>query len=318
MTNNKIVFYGAGKKGQEYMKCLYALGYQDYIYAFCDKNANKIKTVLQKPVLLPNEILQEKGIVYIITPLNKIYREEIHTKLSGKPYYDIKDFFEFLEVISMLLHLNRSKFIREYCAYYHVENMDKYFELAESDENINVFWDKDSPFYNSFLQLDTKAIIELACGRGRHVPKYIDSANKILLVDILQKNIDYCKERFKKFGDKIEYYKNEGFDLKQIDSESYSALFCYDAMVHFELMDIYLYLNDVYRVLIPGGKALFHHSNNFLDYRASFGSTLHSRSYMSKDIFAYLAYRSGFKIISQEIIDWSGYKDLDCITLLEK
>lgn len=39
---------------------------------------------------------------------------------------------------------------------------------------------------------------------------------------------------------------------------------------------------------------------------------------MSKNIFAYLAYRIGFKILNQEIIDWYGEKQLDCITLLEK
>lgn len=71
-------------------------------------------------------------------------------------------------------------------------------------------------------------------------------------------------------------------------------------------------------MLVSGEKVLLHLSNNFSDYKASFGSTLYSRSFMSKDIFAYLAYCSGFKIISQEIVDWSIYKNLDCITLLEK
>ena len=29
-----------------------------------------------------------------------------------------------------------------------------------------------------------------------------------------------------------------------------------------------------------------------------------SRSYMSKDLFAYLAYRVGFEIVEQHVIDW--------------
>ena len=38
---------------------------------------------------------------------------------------------------------------------------------------------------------------------------------------------------------------------------------------------------------------------------------------MSKDIFAYLAYRCGFEIIDQKEIDW-GISNLDCISLIKK
>ena len=32
-------------------------------------------------------------------------------------------------------------------------------------------------------------MVELACGRGRHVLHYIDKAENVILVDILDKNI---------------------------------------------------------------------------------------------------------------------------------
>lgn len=88
-------------------------------------------------------------------------------------------------------------------------------------------------------------------------------------------------------------------------------------MVHFEMLDIYSYLRDIYRVLIPGGRALIHHSNNSKDYKAAFANAPNGRAFMSKNLFAHLAYKSGFKIISQDVIDW-GIKNLDCITLIEK
>lgn len=71
------------------------------------------------------------------------------------------------------------------------------------------------------------------------------------------------------------------------------------------MMDIYEYLKDIYRVLIPGGKALLHHSNNTSDYKASFANAPHGRSFMSKDVFAYLAYRAGFDVLEQKVIDWT-------------
>ena len=42
--------------------------------------------------------------------------------------------------------------------------------------------------------------------------------------------------------DKVQYYRNNGFNLEQLPSEEYTALFSYDAMVHFEMIDIYEYL----------------------------------------------------------------------------
>lgn len=38
---------------------------------------------------------------------------------------------------------------------------------------------------------------------------------------------------------------------------------------------------------------------------------------MDKKIFAYLAYRCGFEIIDQTVIDWS-VPELDCISLIRK
>ena len=38
---------------------------------------------------------------------------------------------------------------------------------------------------------------------------------------------------------------------------------------------------------------------------------------MSKEAFAYLAYRAGFEILEQQVINW-GIPSLDCITLVEK
>lgn len=38
---------------------------------------------------------------------------------------------------------------------------------------------------------------------------------------------------------------------------------------------------------------------------------------MSKECFAYLAYRAGFMVLEQKTVDWSE-PELDCITLLEK
>jgi len=318
MTNNKLILYGAGKNGREYMACLRSLGYEDAVYGFCDKDAEHMKSVAGKPVFMRKDILTQEGLIYIITPEDEEIRKEIHMGLEETQYFDVGNAAAFLEVMPKVLHVNRSEFIREYCAYYHVDHMEHYFVAAESKASLDVFWTPESNFYQMFATMDLENVVELACGRGRHVPQYIESSRNVTLVDILQKNIDFCRKRFERYGNKVHFYKNDGFDLKLLASNSYTALFTYDAMVHFELMDIYSYLTDIYRILKTEGKALFHHSNYTADYKASFENAPGSRSFMSKNIFAYLAYRAGFKIISQRIIDWGGHKDLDCITLVQK
>ncbi|GFI46956.1 hypothetical protein IMSAGC019_02276 [Lachnospiraceae bacterium] len=206
---------------------------------------------------------------------------------------------------------------REFIAVYHLDEMEDYYSIAESSDCLQVFWGANSEFRKRFSLLDLSNVIELACGHGRHVTQYINMADKITLVDILEENILYCQKRF---GDntKIDYYVNSGHDLKRLTSSSFSALFTYDAMVHFEMLDIFEYLKETYRILKIGGKALFHHSNNAEDYKITFSTGTSGRNYMSAQLFAYLSNRAGLKVVEQKIINWGKSKDLDCITLVEK
>ena len=220
-----------------------------------------------------------------------------------------------LRTALMKHNVSTIEYNREQIAEYHVTDMDEYFRRAESDDSLRTFWGSDSAFYRMFKKMDVSRVIELACGRGRHVPYYMDFADEIVLVDILEKNIELCKKRFD--DKKISFLTNNGYDLSLLDDNSYTALFTYDAMVHFELMDIFKYLNETYRVLEKGGMALFHHSNNAKDYRTTFETAPHGRNYMSKDLFAYLACRAGLNIVEQQVIDW-GERNLDCITLVSK
>lgn len=82
------------------------------------------------------------------------------------------------------------------------------------------------------------------------------------------------------------------------------------------MLDIFQYLKETKRILVKGGKALFHHSNNTENYRITYSTGKHGRNYMSRQLFAYLAHRAGLTIIEQYVIDWGGVENLDCITLV--
>ncbi len=307
----KIILYGAGKRGNKIHKLLSDCGVE--VYGFCETvptNTNIICNGQHIAVYSYDEIVEKKEEYEVVIT---IADQNISAEVKEKCYKDeicIKSVEDFIpsekdEVIKQ----------REIVANYHVELMDDYFEDAE--QGLDLWWNENSIFYQLFSTMNLTKVVELACGRGRHVGQYIDNAEEIILVDILDKNINYCKERFKGY-DKVKYYVNNGHDLYDIEDDSCTAIFSYDSMVHFELMDIFSYLKEINRILKKGGKALLHHSNNHADYTITFLSGTHGRNYMSKDLFAYLAHRAGLKIVHQELLPWSGIEALDCITMLEK
>ncbi len=302
-----VIIYGAGARGKGIYNFFARYGKEDAIKGFCDRNYENMSAFHGKKVMSFEEALKYE-LPFLISITDKdvdSVRQNIERE-HGR--------WICLDDMAAFFGKDRVSFNREFCAFFHVSGMDGYFEAAEG--MLEGFWGEGTPFRSKFNKLDLKNVIELACGRGRHVHRYLQNAGKITLVDILEKNMDICRSRFRT-EKKIHYYCNNGYNLEALKSGEYTSLFCYDAMVHFEMMDIYEYLKDIYRVLVPGGRALIHHSNNMGDYRASFANAPNGRSFLSKDLFAYLAYRSGFEILEQEVIDW-GIKELDCISLIQK
>lgn len=312
MENRLLIIYGAGNKGRAYLEFLRRYNMETRIRCFCDRNATLIGTIDSIPVVSYEEAASME--LPFIVAIQKKKADDVVIRLKN----DRRDVYEGLDklVVDELHLMSRIDYEREICAISHINTMDPYFELAETEGALDFFWAEGSICRELFSRLDLQHTVELACGRGRHVPHYIDDAGYITLVDILEKNIDLCRRRFSD-ADQISYVVNNGYDLSALPSDHYTSLFTYDSMVHFELLDIANYLKETYRILKPGGKALFHHSNNDSDYKASYDNAAESRSFMSKTIFAYLAYRAGFEIEEQRIVDWVK-PELDCLTLVVK
>lgn len=315
--HEKIILYGAGKVGDSYYSLLDYQGLKDCVYAFCDKNADQIQKKHDIDVI-SYENAKKLGLPFVISvSQSKRYSyQEIKEKLEED---QVEYYNNLLDYIKENLTVDMVELNRKYCAFFHIDNMDGYFESAEGEGSLRIFWGENSVFFNLFQKLDLKNVVELACGRGRHVPQYLSKAGEVTLVDVLEKNIIFVKNRFIDFPN-IHYYKNNGYDFSELPNNSYTALFTYDAMVHFELLDIFNYLKETYRILTPGGLALFHHSNDSSDYKNSFVNctNCHGRNFMDKKLFAYLACRAGFEIVEQHVIDWGGTPNLDCISLVHK
>ncbi|NLL75912.1 MAG: methyltransferase domain-containing protein [Clostridiales bacterium] len=305
------VIYGAGIRGKKIYSMLKNEGIA--VEFLCDAKAEKMHSVDINgeivPVISYEKLKELKPCQVVVGIADGRACDEVTARMKNHKI-DVVQVEELLYKKSNDIVENNRRFIKNY----HLQEMQDYF--IEAENRLDFFWGEKSYFLKYFKQLDLTNVVELACGHGRHVGKYKGNAQNIILVDILNDNIEYCKNRFAD-ETKISYYTNSGYDLSEIKTESQTALFTYDAMVHFEMLDIFNYLKETRRILKNGGMALFHHSNNTENYKVTFATGTGGRNYMSKDLFAHLCNRAGLDIVEQEIIDFVA-PGLDCITLVKK
>jgi SAM-dependent methyltransferase len=203
------------------------------------------------------------------------------------------------------------------------------------------FWADGTAFRQLFAQLNTSRLVELACGHGRHSEqvlsgKYCSRPSEFTLLDVNQENVSFCKNRFgvarrlgifrnssaNRFGPvRLNIWRNSGIDFHPVAADSATAIFSYDSMVHFEFDCIISYVRDAARVLVPGGRALFHHSN-YAQPGTQWDQNPHWRNFMSRELLAHAALRAGFGVLNQVVLDWGEgagrVAAIDCLTLLEK
>ncbi len=199
-----------------------------------------------------------------------------------------------------------------------------YYNTAEKWTPI--FWGDEFPFRRMFEQLDVERCAELACGHGRHAEQLMrlkgDRVKILYCLDVIQANVDFTSRRLSRFP-QVHCLLIEGKDFQPIDTGTLTAIYCYDAMVHFSPDIVQSYLVDAHRVLKPGGRVFLHHSN--LDAPTTgntretyYGKNPNARNHMTLDIFTKLVEAASLRILETQQIDWGGVANLDRISLLER
>lgn len=191
---------------------------------------------------------------------------------------------------------------------------DRYYRDAEAgihEQWAGTIW----PLIKDF---DFDVVLELAPGGGRNTELLCDASNRIYAVDFSAKAIERCRERlgdsFK--GCEILYHRNNGRDLRMIQDESISAIYCWDSAVHFSEGIITGYVAEFSRILKEGGKGFVHHSNLGKTASNNIKKNPHWRSNISKELFGQICINNGLVIESQTDIDWGSI--VDCATVFSK
>jgi SAM-dependent methyltransferase len=190
-----------------------------------------------------------------------------------------------------------------------------YYENAE--QWTYFFWQEGGVFRRLFNRLDTTSLVELAVGHGRHAERAAQLASKLCVIDVLAENIGASAKRLAAFNN-VSYLHNDGFSYRPVADASVTGIYCYDAMVHFSPEIVAAYLQDTQRVLAPGGRAVFHHSNYAAPAERHYGQNPHARNHMTQALFSEFAARAGLTVSESVVIPWGKEVALDCVTLLEK
>jgi SAM-dependent methyltransferase len=200
----------------------------------------------------------------------------------------------------------------------HADN--PYYSSVEGEDSISVFWGPDSLFRRCFEKLDLGSALDFACGHGRHSAQCFELTGTLTLVDANASNIAFCERRFAD-NHNLRFVTCSGFDLSEIPDASVTGIFSYDAMVHFEALDVVSYIFEFSRVLVSGGRALIHYSVNDTNPEGDYRDDPSWRNFFSEKLMRHIASRANLRVLESHVFTWppgAVDKIRDGLVLLEK
>jgi SAM-dependent methyltransferase len=176
------------------------------------------------------------------------------------------------------------------------------------------------PRIGSFLP--ARHVLEIAPGFGRVTQYLLRSCARLTVVDLTERCIDACRERFADV-EHIEYHVNDGRSLAMVDDGSVDFAFSWDSLIHAEEGVIAAYLDQLGRKLRPGATGAFHHSNLGAYRDKNTGELTIENGHwrdpgVSADRFRELCRESGLRCVVQELIPWGGPDFTDCFSVFRR
>jgi SAM-dependent methyltransferase len=203
------------------------------------------------------------------------------------------------------------------------------WDWSDGGESWSSWWgDTSSMWFGGILPrihsfVPTGCLLEIAPGYGRWTQYLKEYCQRLVLVDLTERCIDHCRERFAS-SDHIEYHVNDGTSLAMVDDGSVDFVFSFDSLVHVEIDVLESYLQQLAHKLTKDGLGFFHHSNlgrhrmsaavarriprKALPLLVSKGVVPDLYAWRSESCsaqaFAALCQKAGLQCVSQELISW--------------
>jgi ubiquinone/menaquinone biosynthesis C-methylase UbiE len=145
-------------------------------------------------------------------------------------------------------------------------------------------------------------VLEIGPGGGRWSVILAERADRLILVDVSPRVLEVARERLV-YAPHVSYVRSAGSDLPGVEDASVDAIWSFDVFVHVAPVDQAGYLDEMARVLSPGGVALIHHADG--RNRGRLPSRSGWRAPMSARLLARLARKRGFQA-EEQLRSWSG------------
>ncbi len=215
-----------------------------------------------------------------------------------------------------------------------VEQNIRWWNLRKDWSNGGDEWSEDwggvaAQWFGSVLPriqpfMPAPTILEIAPGFGRWTQYLLQYCERLIVIDLAEKCIEACKERFRSYSH-IEYYVNDGKSLAMVRDNSLDFVFSYDSLVHAESDVLEAYISQLAKKLSPDGVAFLHHSNVGSYVKPGTGKLpfyVHNRRIggksMTARLFKQYCENAGLQCMAQELINWrSGYLN-DCFSVLTR
>jgi SAM-dependent methyltransferase len=180
-------------------------------------------------------------------------------------------------------------------------------------------------------------VLELGPGFGRWTEYLKDLSERLILVDLSEKCIDFCRQRFASCRH-IEYHVNDGRSLACVEDGSVDFIFSFDSLVHAEEDVMAAYIAQLAKKLRPEGVGFIHHSNlgRYARYYSITGVIRRGRGVlgrmglvdpvhaswrapsMTAEKFRSHADAAGLRCMSQELVNWDTRRLIDCISVFTR
>jgi SAM-dependent methyltransferase len=167
--------------------------------------------------------------------------------------------------------------------------------------------------------LPTGRALEIGCGHGRWSRRLRRHCAELVLVDLAEPCVAACREIFRSDG-AVRCVRTDGRTLPGVEAGAVDFAFSFDSLVHAEIDVLAGYAGELGRVLARDGVAFVHHSN--------FGAVLAERpgsqnrhwrgESVGAEEVAGLFREAGLACPTQEIVDWGGVEDCDCLSVVTR
>lgn len=156
-------------------------------------------------------------------------------------------------------------------------------------------------------------ILEIGPGGGRWTEVLQNRAAQLHVVDVSERAIELCRERFVNFSN-IEYSVGDGSTIP-LPEASIDAVWSYDVFVHIDPISVRGYFQEFRRILRPGGRAVIHHAGPPLPgYRDRPGW----RSDLTDEMVRKFALDSGLNLVCQSTELVADKNPGDVLSILER